>query len=94
MPRRNRRERQPDDEDEAARTPLPPETVLGAPAGWVARAIQPFAAQKRYTCPVCHRPVEPGVGHIVAWPEDGESQRRHFHTHCWRLASRTGRIPT
>jgi hypothetical protein len=58
--------------------------------------VQPISkqgAQKTYTCPGCHIPIEPGVAHLVAWRADGimgedvdVSDRRHWHTHCWRVS--------
>lgn len=59
--------------------------------GWHVREIPAWRAVKEYTCPECHRRVPPGQAHIVAWrsdwimgDEDAGSQRRHWHTHCWR----------
>jgi hypothetical protein len=39
--------------------------------------------------------IRPGVAHVVAWPVDGrgdETDRRHWHTGCWRARDR--RAPT
>lgn len=39
---------------------------------------------KPYTCPACHRPIPPGVPHVVAWSNEslfgtdrGLEERRH-----------------
>ena len=42
-----------------------------APDGlWAVRSITAGNAQKVYTCPGCHRAVQPGVAHLVVWQED------------------------
>jgi len=66
-----------------------------APDGdWAVRTITARNAQKVYTCPGCHRSVEPGVAHLVVWQEDalfgaeaGLRERRHWHSNCWRTRS-------
>lgn len=66
-----------------------------APDGeWMIRPITARNAQKTYTCPGCHRPVQPGVPHLVVWQEDalfgaaaGLRDRRHWHSNCWRSRS-------
>ncbi|MDQ0276942.1 hypothetical protein QO003_001245 [Arthrobacter silviterrae] len=63
-----------------------------APDGeWAVRTITARNAQKVYTCPGCHRPVQPGTPHLVVWREDdmfgaeaGLRDRRHWHNNCWR----------
>ncbi|KGJ73354.1 ATP/GTP-binding protein [Cryobacterium roopkundense] len=57
--------------------------------------VQPVPAKqslKTYLCPGCSLPVEPGTAHVVAWRADGVlgdaadiSNRRHWHTHCWKI---------
>lgn len=48
------------------------------------------AAEKTYRCPGCDHEIRPGVPHVVVWPLEplsggtGESERRHWHTACWR----------
>lgn len=56
------------------------------------RHISASAAQKIYTCPGCHLPVRAGTAHVVAWRADSifgdehaAAERRHWHTHCWRM---------
>jgi hypothetical protein len=65
---------------------------------WTVRAIPAGAATKTYRCPGCDQEIRPGVPHVVVWPADvsalGEvggqsgrgdvSDRRHWHTGCWR----------
>ncbi|MGJ9420931.1 hypothetical protein [Aeromicrobium sp. CF3.5] len=54
--------------------------------------VRPLAgSQREYTCPGCHRPVRPGVGHVLVWPvqkallsAEAIDERRHWHTDCWR----------
>ncbi|CDK01403.1 conserved hypothetical protein [Microbacterium sp. C448] len=58
--------------------------------------VQPVAAHravKSYTCPGCGRPVAAHTAHLVVWRADGVlgeaadlAARRHWHTHCWRIA--------
>jgi len=56
---------------------------------WVVRAVA--GGDKPYRCPGCQQQIEPGSGHLVAWPADhlfgdgaGLDERRHWHTSCWR----------
>ncbi|GLW29869.1 hypothetical protein [Actinoplanes regularis] len=61
---------------------------------WMVRSIFGGAAAKTYRCPGCVQEIRPGVAHVVAWPIDGrgdESDRRHWHTGCWKARDR--RIP-
>jgi hypothetical protein len=51
--------------------------------GNVVRRIQPYQATKTYRCPGCDQEIGPGVGHLVAWPEEDLEQRRHWHQPCW-----------
>ncbi|MFK4760819.1 hypothetical protein ACI3KS_07785 [Microbacterium sp. ZW T5_45] len=60
---------------------------------WTVQPISGAQAQKTYICPGCGRGVEPGTAHLVAWRADGVlgdaadlAARRHWHTHCWRIA--------
>ena len=60
---------------------------------WLVRQISGAAATKTYRCPGCVQEIRAGVGHVVAWPVDGrgdESDRRHWHTGCWRARERRG----
>ncbi|RJN31519.1 hypothetical protein D3250_11195 [Nesterenkonia natronophila] len=57
------------------------------------RRISGSAAFKEYTCPACRLPINAGTAHVVAWRADwilgddnAASERRHWHTHCWRIS--------
>jgi len=57
---------------------------------FVTRTVPAGTSVKAYTCPGCHRPIAPGLAHLVAWPAVpplGSSttieHRRHWHTACW-----------
>lgn len=95
-PRRNRPRRD-------VPPPLDPERALrGVQAvqswrdgEWLVRGIPASGAVKTYRCPGCDQEIRPGVAHVVVWPADGwgdVSDRRHWHTSCWR--SRDRRSPT
>lgn len=67
-------------------------TVRRRDGEYYVRYISASAAQKNYTCPGCYLPVPVGTAHVVAWRADsifGEEQaaadRRHWHSHCWRI---------
>ena len=60
---------------------------------WMVRSIFGGAAVKTYRCPGCMHEIRPGVAHVVAWPADGrgdETDRRHWHTGCWKARDRRG----
>jgi hypothetical protein len=60
---------------------------------WQVRTVP--AGSKEYRCPGCDQAISPGVAHVVAWPADGRgdlTDRRHWHTGCWRARDR--RNPT
>jgi hypothetical protein len=62
---------------------------------WLVRAVPGGAATKTYRCPGCDQEIRPGVPHVVVWPADGRgdaTDRRHWHTGCWRARDR--RSPT
>jgi hypothetical protein len=62
---------------------------------WMVRGIPGGAAVKAYRCPGCDQEIRVGVPHVVVWPADGRgdlSDRRHWHTGCWRARDR--RAPT
>ncbi|WP_460689458.1 hypothetical protein [Nesterenkonia suensis] len=57
------------------------------------RRISASGATKEYVCPGCHLTIVAGTAHVVAWRADSilgdehaASERRHWHTHCWRIA--------
>jgi len=60
---------------------------------YTVQPISAAAAQKAYICPGCQLTIDPGVAHVVAWRTDGimgeaagVADRRHWHTHCWRIS--------
>ncbi len=68
-----------------------PSTESAPDGEWAVRSISATNAQKVYTCPGCHHPVQPGIAHLVVWREDamfgteaGLRERRHWHSNCWR----------
>lgn len=98
MPRSNRprrRERPEPDEDTGLDRLLSGWARTEARHGhtFTVQPISPAAAQKTYVCPGCGGTIEPGVGHVVVWRQDGVlgdaadlAARRHWHVHCWRIA--------
>lgn len=60
---------------------------------WTVQPLSAAQAVKDYLCPGCGRTVEAGTAHLVVWRADGVlgdaadlAARRHWHTHCWRIA--------
>ncbi len=60
---------------------------------WTVQPVSAPQALKEYTCPGCGRIVAVGAAHLVVWRADGVlgdaadlAARRHWHTHCWRMA--------
>lgn len=60
---------------------------------WTVQPLSAPQAQKDYVCPGCGRTVAAGTAHLVVWRADGVlgdaadlAARRHWHTHCWRIA--------
>jgi hypothetical protein len=70
-------------------------SIQAAPDGdWLVRMIPGGYSTKTYRCPGCDHEIVPGVAHVVVWPADGRgdaTDRRHWHTSCWR--SRGTRAP-
>jgi len=61
---------------------------------WNVQPLGASSAAKVYTCPGCGLSIAPGTAHIVAWRADGlmgeaddVAARRHWHSHCWKIAS-------
>jgi hypothetical protein len=96
MPRRHRRRAAPTPpvDDDAVRrgvSAVQPQ----ADGDWLVRLVPGPAAVKTYRCPGCDQEIRPGVPHVVVWPADERgdlSDRRHWHTGCWRARDR--RQPT
>ncbi len=72
--------------------PRPTDPFLPQLDGYEVARVPGARALKAYACPGCHALIEPGEGHVVVWPEDLVTDRRHWHLHCWRLAVRRGRV--
>ncbi|MCL2653369.1 MAG: hypothetical protein FWD63_06240 [Propionibacteriaceae bacterium] len=58
---------------------------------WITRTIADGGSTKPYVCPGCNQTIQPGVAHLVVWPEtpplgssSGVEHRRHWHTACWQ----------
>jgi hypothetical protein len=97
VPRSNRPRRgaeRPDDDFDPARVLYGSRHTEQRRDGlWNVQPVSAVAAAKVYTCPGCGLEVSPGTQHLVAWRADGlmgESDdlaaRRHWHTHCWKIA--------
>jgi hypothetical protein len=89
-PRRHRRDRAetPLDLERAQRVEM---TQTWSDGDWLVRTIPGRGAVKAYRCPGCDHEIRPGVAHVVAWPADGRgdlTDRRHWHTPCWRARDR------
>jgi hypothetical protein len=59
----------------------------GTDGDWMVRSIPGDASVKVYRCPGCDQEIPAGIAHVVAWPADGRgdlTDRRHWHTSCWR----------
>ncbi|WP_334147841.1 hypothetical protein [Microbacterium sp.] len=95
MPRSRRRpQARPDTEDSLDRLIAGwkrSETRRGTE--WTVQPVSAAQAQKEYLCPGCGRQIVEGTAHLVAWRADGVlgdaadlAARRHWHTHCWRMA--------
>ncbi|MFJ4039052.1 hypothetical protein ACIPVB_13355 [Microbacterium sp. NPDC090007] len=62
-------------------------------AEWTVQPLAGSQALKDYICPGCGRTVPAGTPHLVVWRADGVlgdaadlAARRHWHSHCWRIA--------
>jgi hypothetical protein len=94
MPRSNRRRPEPEGGDRLDRLIAGwkrSETRRGGE--WTVQPVSAAQAAKEYSCPGCGRTIPPGTAHLVVWRADGVmgpaadlAARRHWHTHCWRIA--------
>ena len=50
------------------------------------RKIQPYQANKAYTCPECGQEIFRGQGHFVVVPGHDSASRRHWHEICLKRA--------
>lgn len=60
--------------------------------GYLVDRVPAFRATKAYVCPGCGSVIVERQGHVVAWPDGLVDLRRHWHTHCWRIAAARGRV--
>lgn len=72
--------------------PPVPDPFLPHLDGYAVQRVPAYQAIKDYVCPSCYNVIPAGQGHVVAWPDGYVDDRRHWHLHCWRLASVRGRI--
>lgn len=95
MPRsRRRRPARPDAEDSLERLLAGwKRTEVRRGAEWYVQPLTAAQAQKEYVCPGCGSIVAVATAHLVVWRADGVlgdaadlAARRHWHTHCWRMA--------
>jgi hypothetical protein len=63
---------------------------IKADGRWIVRTMPGDRAAKSYRCPGCDALIQPGVAHVVVWPETpplgaerAVDDRRHWHTACW-----------
>lgn len=68
----------------------PTTTPMPAPDGWIALRYHGRETGKTYVCPRCERSVASNSQHVVAWPSDDDSARRHWHSGCWASAVKEG----
>ncbi len=92
MPRRHRRDPEPEDLDLSRLTVGFRKSEQRRGRTWSVQPISAANAQKVYRCPGCQGEVAIGIAHLVVWAEDGLfgeaadlADRRHWHTHCWRV---------
>ncbi|MFF5626464.1 hypothetical protein ACFY5A_13920 [Microbacterium sp. NPDC012755] len=91
---RKRRPARPDTEDSLDRLLSSwKRTEVRRGVEWTVQPVSGAQALKDYICPGCGRSVEAGTAHLVAWRADGVlgdaadlAARRHWHSHCWRIA--------
>lgn len=63
---------------------------------YLVRRLTGAASTKPYRCPGCDQLVRQATPHVVAWPAadpDG-TDRRHWHTACWRARDRRTARPS
>ncbi|MEJ3404241.1 hypothetical protein WDJ51_05820 [Rathayibacter sp. YIM 133350] len=96
MPRSNRPSRgrgRPEPDDDLGRLLAGfKRTETKRDGAWNVQPVSAEKALKPYVCPGCSLTVEVGTAHVVAWRADallGDAaalaDRRHWHTHCWRI---------
>ncbi|MSW74218.1 MAG: hypothetical protein F2814_02755 [Actinobacteria bacterium] len=58
---------------------------------YIVRKITGSSSSKPYRCPGCDQIIPMATPHTVAWMEDDEQGRRHWHNACW--AKKNNRRP-
>ncbi len=96
MPRSNRRrqQRRPDADDSFQRLLAGWKRIeVRHGREWTVQPVSAQQAVKEYICPGCRGVIAPGTAHQVIWRADGVlgdaadlAARRHWHTHCWKVA--------
>ena len=94
MPRSNRRRSEEPGDDALERLISGwKRTEMRRGVEWIVQPVSASQAAKAYVCPGCGRSVQPRVAHLVVWRADGVlgdqadlAARRHWHSHCWRIA--------
>lgn len=99
MPRSNRRRREPTSLSIERALGGTARTESHPDGQWFVRSVAGSrpgiggaeSAPRRYLCPGCQQQFDGATAHVVAWPADGLgdlSDRRHWHTTCWRARDR------
>lgn len=57
---------------------------------YTVRRLSGSASNKPYRCPGCDQLIPLATPHIVAWLEDEEDNRRHWHNVCWSKKDKRG----
>lgn len=72
-------------------------TRLESGPGGYEYTVRQVRNNKSYTCPGCGQSIPPNTPHVVAWTHEhlfgsqvGLEERRHWHSTCWKSASRRG----
>lgn len=93
MPRSSRRRPDPPDDSFERLLAGWKRTESRRGSEWTVQPVSAGRAVKEYTCPGCGRAVTAGTAHLVVWRADGVlgdaadlAARRHWHTHCWKVA--------
>jgi len=63
------------------------------PRWWALRPAQNLKPAT-YRCPLCGKHLPALSEHVLIWPEDDRSRRRHAHTACVLAARKAGDLPT
>ena len=50
---------------------------------YIVRKLTGSSSNQPYRCPGCDQVIPMATPHTVAWLEDDEESRRHWHNACW-----------